>query len=169
VSLSPAQLLRRFPRLFPSGQEEDAETLLRLLNPLRLPAGEVLIERGDLSTSLYLLASGELETDLTESGQRLILGQVKSGSWVGELALISPGTAAARIRTVKDSTLLVLSHDAFSALRLEHPHVASGMLHTLMLTLVERLRSSNARVIRRLDSTTLQLTRPEADDAQGIL
>lgn len=99
------------------------------------------------ASSMYLLVSGALTVDLEHQGRRLIIGNVPPGGWVGELALIAPGQASARVTTVEDSDMYVLSHDAFVSLRQEHPQAASAILHTLIHTMATRLRTSSARVL----------------------
>lgn len=144
---TPEDFLAWFPTLLEGNKLEDAGHLLAILNPLRVPRGQVLIERGDFAASMYLLVSGALTVDLEHQGRRLIIGNVPPGGWVGELALIAPGQASARVTTVEDSDMYVLSHDAFVSLRQEHPQAASAILHTLIHTMATRLRTSSARVL----------------------
>lgn len=170
--MGPTEFLEQFPTLLEGGRQEDADHLLAILNPLRLPAGQVVVERGDFAASMYLLVKGELRVDLEHAGRRLIIGAVKPGGWVGELAFISPGRASARVTTTADSDMFVLSHDAFIGLRQDHPQAASAILHTLIQTMAQRLRNSSARVLRPVDPQTWTLSAealPEGASNSGLV
>lgn len=49
---TPEDFLAWFPTLLEGSKLEDAGHLLAILNPLRVPRGQVLIERGDFAASI---------------------------------------------------------------------------------------------------------------------
>jgi CRP/FNR family transcriptional regulator, cyclic AMP receptor protein len=116
--VNPAELFR---------QETDA---------LKVAPGDVLFREGDRGDKLYVLLEGEMEILLGD----FVLETAKSGTLIGEMALIddSPRTATARAKT--PCRLAEIDRRRFHFLVQQTPHFATHV----MKTLADRLRHMNA-------------------------
>lgn len=100
---------------------------------LSLPAGWPLIEAGDVADAVWFLISGSLGAFRpVDRGGHQLLGYIRPGEPVGEMALIAGEPHTSSVFAMRDSELLKLSPDAFSRLVQAHPklmeHVARLML-----------------------------------------
>lgn len=103
---------------------------------VHLRAGEVLFEEGELGTSLYVIASGELE--VVVGGQRVAL--MGERDVVGEMAALDPEPRSAQVRATQDALLLRLTDQDLDLLMSEDAEVARAIIQTLC----RRLRNARA-------------------------
>jgi len=107
-----------------------------LLQPITLTAGEVLFEKGDMGSSLYIISSGVMRVydgDFT-------LDERREGDVFGEMALLDPEPRIASVMATADSQLLRLDQGLFYDLMAERIEVVRGMLRVLIGTLRTRVR-----------------------------
>jgi predicted acylesterase/phospholipase RssA len=107
------------------------------LEPVALPGGAVLMREGDAADCLYLVGAGRLRVTVTgEDGVARALAEVGRGDLVGEMALITDRPRSATVHAVRDSHLLRLSVEAFTALTSVHPEavrvISTGVVEKLM-------------------------------------
>ncbi len=101
------------------------EQLLDQLEPIRVPAGEVIIRQGDKGDYFYMIDQGvALVTRQTEDEEEesIELAELNEGSSFGEAALISDKPRNATVSMMSDGVLLRLSKDNFLTL-LTEPNV----------------------------------------------
>ncbi|MFC7459357.1 cyclic nucleotide-binding domain-containing protein [Hydrogenophaga defluvii] len=103
---------------------------------VHLRAGEVLFEEGELGTSLYVIASGELE--VVVGGQRVAL--MGERDVVGEMAALDPEPRSAQVRATQDALLLRLTDQDLDLLMSEDAEVSRAIIQTLC----RRLRNARA-------------------------
>ena len=96
--------------------------------PVELRAGEWLFRAGDPGSSAYLVRTGRLEV-VSESG--VVIGEVKRGDVIGELALLREGARAASVRARRDSELLELRGETFTRLLGDAPEFAVSLTREL--------------------------------------
>jgi len=89
-----------------------------------LTGGEPLFSAGEEADSLYLLRSGRLGVFRREEGQPpRVLGVVRPGEPVGEMALIAGTAHTADVVALRDSEILALPRDVFFEAIRSHPEV----------------------------------------------
>ena len=103
-TLAAAPLLSRLPIDARTRLEDGAV-------PVDLVAGEFIFHEGDEADDLYVVKAGRL--DVVTGGQ--VVRQLGAGAVIGELALLTGGARSASIRARRDSHLLRISHDTFTA------------------------------------------------------
>lgn len=103
---------------------------------VRLAAGQTLFEEGELGTSLYVIASGELAVSV--GGKQVAL--MGERDVVGEMAALDPEPRSARVVATQDSLLLRLTDEDLDLLMSEDVEVARAIIQTLC----RRLRSARA-------------------------
>ena len=92
----------------------DAATIADLVAMLRartVPAGAIIIHKGERGNAMYLIASGSVDVDSGTGKVRL-----EEGDFFGEMALLSREPRAATVTAVRSTDLLVLDADDFTRL-----------------------------------------------------
>jgi voltage-gated potassium channel len=112
-----------FGRLDASGVAE----IMRYLRAQTVPAGEVVVRRGEQAESMYFIAEGEVEVELA-GGPTTTLGR---GSFFGEVALLRPTRRAATVRAIVRSKLLALDAVDLEALTSRNAEFAASFEHAL--------------------------------------
>jgi CRP/FNR family cyclic AMP-dependent transcriptional regulator len=104
----------------------------------------VIIERGDESTSLYVLESGKVRVYMSdEDGKEVVLNVMEApGAYFGELALVGDTERTASVMTMEDAKLRIISKQDFSACLTDNPQIALELIQHLVRqvkTLTERV------------------------------
>jgi CRP-like cAMP-binding protein len=108
---------------------DHAKVWARLLKPIRVAAGESVCTRGERTSSLYLVHSGQLVVSLNAGDRHQVVVELKAGSFFGELGLLHPASANADVVASEDCELFELDEAAFATMNAEHPVVARGLMH----------------------------------------
>jgi NTE family protein len=127
--------LREVPLLAALGDELRAEVASRATT-VEVPAGEWLFRQGEAGDRMYVVLAGRLEIVL-ESPKPAVLRVAGAGDAVGELALLNDAPRSASVRARRDSRLLCISREEFSALLAEEPSFAQALIRTLGALLQE--------------------------------
>ena len=148
--------------------------------PRRIDAGERLFRRGDLGTTMYVIAEGSIDLDF---GDDLTTKRLGPREFFGELGLLIGDHARSADATVTmDGALLELSNSEFERLVDRDPGLVSYFLRRAIMRvvaneqgLIRRLRRRNHDLQAALDhlhATTTQLNQTEemvrTDDLTGL-
>lgn len=110
----------------------------------RAPAGTVLLREGEAANVAYVLERGELEVrKRDEAGVERVLGVLKPGDWVGEMALLLDLPRSATVVATQDSELRSVTSENFAHVIAEHP--AETVL--LLKQLSERLHLADRKLV----------------------
>lgn len=149
MRIDVAEFRRRFPTIAERADLEAVGALLDAVTVRNVGAGTTLISDGEYSETLYFVWEGKLSSYL-EQGERLMLGEVPAGQWVGEVSVLDPGPATATVKSDTDAVVLVLSRTAFERLQAHQPRLASGLLRAINSLLIDRLRTSSTLLYEHL-------------------
>ncbi|MEO7094265.1 MAG: cyclic nucleotide-binding domain-containing protein [Polyangiales bacterium] len=119
-------LVRTSPMLRAVAPEERIDLVSRF-ETRTYEAGEALIRRGDASTGLHLIASGEVEVVTEEGGDRLVLASLGPGEVVGEVGMILRRPAMSDVVAVHPSVTLHLSGNGFHEMLRQHPRLLAEL------------------------------------------
>jgi len=100
----------------------------RLLEEVRVAAGEAVITRGELEDWLFIVANGRVRSHI---GDRT-LAEGGPGEIVGELAALVPAARAASVTAIESSLLLRLRRDVFGELLEDQPAIARAVIESLV-------------------------------------
>ena len=92
---------------------------------------EVIVKEGTAGTALYIVLSGRARVEL--AGETV--GQLGSGDFFGELALIEEHPRSATVVASEETDCLLLPAWEFTALLEEHPEMALPIMHALIARL----------------------------------
>jgi NTE family protein len=95
-----------------------------------LAAGEWLFRQGEAGDSMYVVRTGRLAVVL-EHPEVAVVRELGRCAVVGELALLTGSPRSASVRAVRDTELLRLDRDDFSALLRREPEFALGLTREL--------------------------------------
>lgn len=115
-------------RLFAGLSLQELETIAARGKVRRLRGNTVFIERGDTSSSLYLILSGKVKVYVPDSdGKEELLGTRGPGEHLGELSLLTDGVRTASVATLEETGLLVLSRRGFVECLSDCPQIALNL------------------------------------------
>ncbi|MDN5862253.1 MAG: cyclic nucleotide-binding domain-containing protein [Salinisphaera sp.] len=137
--LADAQLLRRVEPASLALIEGAGEIL-------PVPAGQRLINEGEVPERLIVLLAGRLEVfapDPADRSHGRRLATLNPGASCGEYGFIDRRPASASVKAVEDSDIFAISTRTFGALIEQHPEMERIVYRNLLSILVDRLRASN--------------------------
>lgn len=97
-----------------------------------LPAGWALINAGEPPEGVWFLVSGSLAAFRPADRGYKVLGYIRPGEPVGEMAMIAREPHTASVFAMRDSELLKLSPDAFDRLVEAHPKLMQHMARLML-------------------------------------
>jgi len=126
------ELVGKVP-MFAELDDDEMTWVADLATEFEVPAGFVLIERGQPGSGMFIITDGTVTVELPQGPVEL-----GPGEFVGELPLLADGiTRVARVRATTPVKGLAISRMALSELLLREPRVAVRMLPVLARRLAE--------------------------------
>jgi CRP/FNR family transcriptional regulator, cyclic AMP receptor protein len=109
--------------------DEDRIELAKVVDSLRLQAGETLFQAGEPGESLFIVRSGSIELAIKDTaGQKIVLTVAEEGQVFGELSMLDSGPRTATAVALTDVELLVLDRGDLLLLFQKRPDAALHML-----------------------------------------
>ena len=97
-----------------------------------LRAGEILIQEGDTSQQIYIVKKGLLRATRRDStGAPRLLGEIREGEFVGEMAYFNEEARMATVEAVQDSELIEIQPAVFEKVIYQRPSWAKILFSTL--------------------------------------
>jgi len=125
-----ASALEAFPTI-PLFSDLPREAFIELFErcPLRrFDEGERIIEQGSRGDAFYVICEGAARVFRMDAGQRQELATLESGTFFGEMALLSGAARTASVESaVEDTQLLEISAGVLAELSRNHPQVAQAL------------------------------------------
>ena len=132
--------LRNVP-VFAGLSDELLEHLAGQVNAVHVRAGAWIMRKGEPADSMFIVRSGRLEV-IEEGPPQALLGVLRRGDVLGELALLRDETRSASVRARRDTELAELGGAEFRALIKEAPSFALGLIGAM----ADRLAANRASV-----------------------
>ena len=140
--LTNLDLIRRVP-LFSKLTPDQATMLSHSVVKRRLKRGEIIVEQGKKSNSLYIILAGRARVVMTDRKSReVILATLNPGDYVGEMSLIDNKPHSASVETEIQTDVLVLGRYEFTRCLEENTATAQSV----MAGLVQRLRKADDKI-----------------------
>ena len=140
------QLLQRVA-LFDGLSDAARLSLSERLIERRLGPGELVFQKGDRGSAMYLVLAGRVEIFLPPAGgaERVVLKEVGEGEHFGELALLDDKPRSASAKTRTDCVLLELMREHFVSDIVRNESAVMAILGEM----ASRLRDTNALLGQR--------------------
>jgi CRP/FNR family cyclic AMP-dependent transcriptional regulator len=126
LTVERVAVLHKVP-LFAAVPGHDLVAVARLLEEVRVDAGDTFIEHGAVENWLFLIADGAVRVHIGDHTLRVI----GSGGVVGDLAVLAAGPRSASVTAIEPTLLLRLRSEPFDELLEGHPEVARAIISTL--------------------------------------
>jgi uncharacterized membrane protein len=142
-----SELLAQLP-LFDTLAQEDLEALATKLTERPFKEGETVFAKGDKGSSMYIVLSGAVQIFLPggkEDEPRVVLKDVRTGEYFGELSLFDDKPRSASVEAQVDTVLLELTREEFG----EHLGRSKTAAMAILAEMAERLRETNAMLSQR--------------------
>ncbi len=117
------EFLRGVP-LFAECSVRDLQTVARHGERLRVDAGQHLVAEGNPGSAFYMLLEGEAV--VRRNGRKV--GELTTGDFVGELALLDPAPRNATVTASTDVVALAVTERMFNVMIRDLPGLRRGML-----------------------------------------
>ena len=140
--LSNLDLIRRVP-LFSMLTNDQAQSIADSVVKRRFRRGEIVVEHGRKSNTLFILLNGRARVLTSDSrGREVILAVLQPGDYVGEMSLIDNEPHSATVRAEVQTDMLVLGRTEFARCLPEN----STLSYAIMRGLVSRLRQADRQI-----------------------
>ena len=98
----------------------------------KIKMGDLLIKIGDAAEQIYILKKGKLQAfHVNDHDQKVILGEVIPGEFVGEMAYFNSEPRSASVIALEDSELFEIPVKTFDRVIYQKPAWAMKMIETL--------------------------------------
>jgi CRP-like cAMP-binding protein len=144
---------------------EDLMPLAAGVQPLRAPAGQVLMQQGHQAVSFLLISSGTAEIKRIDRDGVVAVGRASPGEIIGEIALLRQIPRIATVTTTEPLTGWIGDNEAFTRM-VQIP----GVMPRLLRTVRQRLAAFIAPIPIRVRDGTELLLRPvlPGDDERTV-
>ncbi len=140
--LSNLELIRRVP-LFALLTASQAESVAEAVVKRRFKRGEIVVEQGSKSNTLFIILTGRVRVVTSDKrGREVILATLQPGDYIGEMSLIDNEAHSATVRAEVQTDMLCLGRAEFARCLPEN----SSMAYAVMKGLVQRLRQADRKI-----------------------
>ena len=140
--LSNLELIRRVP-LFALLTAAQAEGVAEAVVKRRFKRGEVIVEQGDKSNTLFIILTCRVRVVTSDKrGREVILATLQPGDYIGEMSLIDNEAHSATVRAEVQTDMLALGRAEFARCLPEN----SSLSYAIMRGLVNRLRAADRQI-----------------------
>ncbi len=136
--------LRAIP-LFRELNRRELQAVVEFIEIRKYSTGDVVFEQGDPGDGVYVVLKGCVEVVQKdgEAGEKVLLAQSGSGSFLGEIALLEDAPRTAAAVSVEDTKMALFPRDALYQLAEQRPHLGVKIAIQLARIVAERLRQTN--------------------------
>ncbi|MEJ5126588.1 cyclic nucleotide-binding domain-containing protein [Comamonas sp. MYb21] len=123
------------------------DQMVQYLEFYQVPAGQTLIQQGELGDYLLIVLSGQVRVDRQlANGQSVHLADTHPGEVLGEMSLFDSSPRFSSCTTTTDCALAVLKADTLDAMMELDASTAAYLLALFTRKLSTRLRQTSARI-----------------------
>jgi CRP-like cAMP-binding protein len=120
-----------------------AEAVADAVAKRRFKRGEVIVEQGEKSNTLFIILTGRARVVTSDKrGREVILATMNPGDYIGEMSLIDNEPHSATVRAEVQTDMLALGRTEFARCLPEN----SSMAYAIMKGLVQRLRQADRKI-----------------------
>ena len=129
--------------LFGDLTPEERGELVKVAEPMTLPAGTRLFSAGDPATAFYLIKNGSVRiTTQSSHGEPIGVATLASGSHFGEMALVDGAQRSATAETLEATAIFRFDYDRVRTVLERSPAMAAKLFRSLARFLSNRLRQT---------------------------
>jgi CRP-like cAMP-binding protein len=119
-------------------------TLAGYLEPYQLPAGCTIVEQGEQSAFMCLIAQGRVDiVKETFGGEHKVIATLGPRNTIGEMSLVDHEPRSALVMTHTPVQMLVLTAEALETMAEHHPRLWGKLMLKVARILSKRLRQTS--------------------------
>jgi hypothetical protein len=103
-------------KALPDLTEQEKVSVSKQLDRVAVNEGDVIVRQGEIADRFYIVADGEVEVLRETDGREERVAVLGPGQFFGEIGLLTGKARIATVRATKDTELLALDRDEFTAL-----------------------------------------------------
>ncbi|WP_337270425.1 mechanosensitive ion channel family protein [Oryzifoliimicrobium ureilyticus] len=127
---SPAKIVHALP-LFSSLTADELKTLSTDLSRHPYPRGTEIIQQGERSPTLMIVAQGVVAVERDDGGRKIELNRLSPGDFLGERGLLMGAAEPGTIRTLTTAVVYELSAESIAKVLRDRPDLADEIGSTL--------------------------------------
>ncbi|MCB0163732.1 MAG: HEAT repeat domain-containing protein [Anaerolineae bacterium] len=128
LSLVERILLLKSVSIFSETPEEVLAEVAVVMEEVRAKAGELIIEKGSLGSSLFIIIDGQV--NVHDEGR--VIAKLGESEVFGEFSLLDPGPRTATVTALEESRLFRLDQEAFFELLDDHSTIPRKIIQVLV-------------------------------------
>ena len=129
--------------LFASLNEDEIESIAEIAEHERYRKDEIIINKGDTTTSLYVIVNGRVKVISTNSKKHEMIHKTFTiGDYFGEVSLIDGKPRSATVKAIESTNLLVIPRNKLRELFCSNPEIS----FSLMKGLTSKIRETTKQV-----------------------
>lgn len=142
ANVKPSINVLKEVKLLQAFNEAELAQLVQAGNGMSFEAHSNIVIEGEMSWGLYLILSGVVGIFKTNklTGESYDVGQLRKGSFFGEMSLIDNNPRSATVKTLTDCQLFYISKDGFKAFLNQSKDLKLKFYESCIKSLVARLR-----------------------------
>jgi len=100
----------------PTLTEDELVDLTSTLEEQKYNGGEVIVRQGDIADRFFIITSGSAEVIREGKSGPIVVGELSTGHYFGEIGLMESGRRTATVRALEKVRVLVMSAHAFTGM-----------------------------------------------------
>jgi CRP-like cAMP-binding protein len=131
---------------FLEGVNDDSlQGMLFSLQKQTFPKQRTILFQGEIANRLFIVRNGSVIISTKNKGQKLILAELHTPAYFGEISLLRPTGATATVTAGDEGAdLLILSHDALNDLTRKMPDVVQRIQAVIEARLASKKQAKDA-------------------------
>lgn len=135
-------ILKEIP-LFSCLKDEQLLELSKIMVETTYREDTIIIQKGDTSSSLYVVLSGfAIAIDRNEDGKLIFLNEFEEGDYFGEMSFIDGKPRCADVETEEETKLIILPGDKLRKIIFSNPDIMLNMMKGLL----KKLRKATEQI-----------------------
>ncbi|MCM2276854.1 MAG: cyclic nucleotide-binding domain-containing protein [Oligoflexia bacterium] len=141
-NVRPSAALLKEVKLLQTFTDQELAQLVQLGNGARYEAHANVVIEGEMSWGLYLILEGVVGIFKTNklTGENYDVGQLRKGSFFGEMSLVDNNPRSATVKALTDCTLFYISKETFYDYLNRSKDTKLKFFESCIRTIVNRLR-----------------------------
>lgn len=146
ISTSTNEFRELFPKFTSQLDTSTIESFVSAANEVTFTGGTIIIPENTISSKLFFLLEGTLNTYIEKNEKRIDLGETPLGSIIGEVSFFGGCLTTATVAAKTNCRMLVLGKAEFEKLQMEVPQFASQLLRSTSMMLTNRLHNTDKKL-----------------------
>lgn len=147
--LKVTDILKQVP-LFDHLTKRELKIISTLVHSRTYQAGEFVFKKDDPGAAMFIIKRGALNIVLPEGdGKEIYLATLKSGTFVGELALLDNSPRSASAKATEPTEALAFFRSELNKLLTTYPSIGSKIMRKLALIIGQRLKATNEQLYKK--------------------